>query len=1249
MYRYLIAASALLFAASCGIERDPINQVQPNYVKKANLSGEWYYQRTVVDVPSSNGFTFVGGSDFSGLAKIRWDIQEDYLYARRTTELIKGADDKSNDVTGYKGEVIAAFAISKHFDIIKDYNPTTGEQINRVVENESDRPWYERDYMRIDWSANLVKNYQLDFEAASVEPVPYFVQKYDDPACERGTGELGDNTPPASDKCKLNPDAPYAESDFSYFDVTNKLFAKAGSIEIPGYGEVPLCWLRGEEFTECGAGEYSIRNSFLKIDDKRQYDPMPYKGKSTEMFGFFTADRLVYDGKQAVREQNKERYLTRHNLWVNWRDAQGKLIPYAQRKLRPIVYFVNRDFPEDLKHVAREVGRQYNETFTNIVKTLGHNPTGNVFILCENNPVKEGDPEQCGKAGNSPRLGDIRYSFMAYVPKFMEYGLLGLGPSNNDPETGEIFSGMAYVYHHNNTAAFRTQEMVELLSGKSDVNKYIDGVDLGEWLQRVNSGTTSGGRTHDLEAAKHMVEKLTTGWRAEYWKNNRYKLTATDELKQKTDGFDKWLEPHLDNLYYNHKILNGELRSANGRLAQLKGTYIEDLLLNKEMKLVAGKLPNDPAELTDDEKKRVSVVRGGFGRMLKLRAKTREKFAASRNMYLPEMADDALIGLARELKDKPTAETYNIIRTAIYTAVLTHEVGHSLGLMHNFGGSDDALNYHDEYWKIRDDGTVGPRLTDPITEAEKNAKIYNYAYSSVMDYAGRYTIDGKGLGKYDRAALMYGYAQKVEVYKDTVGIQASTMRDWHERDGEIVNFLITGPRATHYTLFYKTMGPKLYEASNRELVDASTLSADASVATINGKDMVRVPYIYCSHTRANLGDSCLTRDFGADSMERMQNILDELDTWYIQRNFPRGQVGVDHYGYVGNYYSRIYDRLKNWNDIYSLYVDLLPQFYSPAVLQGFFNDPENGWGDKTWAVQNAFNHLVQTVFSPNTGAYGAAAEQPDGTRVAKLAGLGTRIGVEDGRYYSTSWHDGARQCGYFWWECLHHIGYYLDKIMAIEALTDSETNFVARASPEDLRQWEVGYYNTFPEQIAKINSAMLRNDYSKLGPYMKDGVLTFPNYTGALDTAQSTVIDPYATFTVQLYWQVLGQARFFSNYDQSFLDDSRVFVIGTGKQPTLPSDKLYTFYDPQSHQTYGAIKMEGRTAGAHAVLARANALMARSAAYCDKDGKATPNQPDDDCLNPNSQAGGELIKHLDMIKVMADLNATMSFGNPYDP
>ncbi|MCA9539517.1 MAG: zinc-dependent metalloprotease [Myxococcales bacterium] len=1240
MDRLILGVALAAFAFGCAEERPVIDRVQPNGLSKSMFDGEWYYVRTVVDVPAANGFTHVGDTDHSGMKRITWDIQEDYLFARRTTELIEGADAKVEEGDDYEGEVVAAYPIVSHFDIARAYNSTTGEQINVREENTSDRPWYEREYIRVDWSQNMVHNYALSFEAATVESVPYYVQEIDPKTGER------------------HPDAPYFEPDGSYFDITNKIFAKAGTFEYPGYGTIPVCWLYGNEFDECGAGEFTIRNSFKRIDPAHQYEALPYKGKATEVFGYFTTDRLVYDPEIGIRQQNKKRFLNRHNLWKRWRDDNGDIIPVAQRELRPLVYHVNRDMPDDLKPVVKAVGDQWNSAFTDAVKAMGFEPKGRVFIVCPNNPIEAGDAPECGPEGSSPRLGDIRYSFMAYVPKYMTYGLLGLGPSNNDPETGEIISGMAYVYHHNNLAAYRVQELVQLLNGDRDVNDYIDGVDLTDWRAQVNAGEGASSQTYGLDDAAHMVEQIVDGPAAQRWADPQYRFTPQDFQAIRENGFDAWVQPVLDEMF-RMGYRNGERHSPEGTLGQLAGTYIEDLLINDELLMATGHDPRLP--LDDNTLDRVSVARGGLGQTMKSRGRLREEFAAYQNKYLPEMADDALMGLARELKGKSGEEAYNTARNSIYTAVLAHEVGHSLGLMHNFGGSDDALNYFDAYWHIRDDGNVGPRLEgmDPITDEEIDAHLYDNAYSSIMDYAGRYTIDGQGIGKYDRAAIMFGYANKVEVYKDNGGVPHDWFTSWFDRDGDPMvesGFTLIAP---HYTEYFKRMGASLYEASNRMLVDVDQLSGDFATASVDGNTYTRVPYIYCSHSRANLSDSCLTRDFGADAAERMKNILDELNTWYIERNFPRGSITSTHFNYVERWYGRIYDRLKKWHDIYGLLAEIFVRI-DQNFARSFLTDARNGWGTKTWAVQNAFNYLMQTIMMPDVGGYGRR-QNADGTWLwQKGQSGGTPLGITDARYYQTSWSrggdegsDGSRGCGYFWFECLHHIGYYLDKIMAIEALSDSETNFVARSSPEDLREWEISYYTTFGEQIDRISSALMSQNYAGVGPCLVDGKLKFPNFTGTLDDecAGNAIIDPFATFSVQLYWQVLGQARFFGNYNQSFRDESRVFVIGTGREPTLDKDRLITFTDPTSGMTYGAIRYADHIGSGHAVLDRALKIL-RNSSWCDSEEGTVDNT--DDCnagLPPVGRraADPELLDHIELIKVMADLSPMMDFGNPYAP
>lgn len=1243
---------ALMLAVFAGCAQDigDVDRTQPNALEKTDFDGEWYYQRTVVDVPASDGFTFVGAADFNGLSIIKWDIQENFLYARRQTELIEKGDDKAEKGEDYRGQVIAAYRINSHFDIQRQYDPATGEQTNVIVENSSDRPWQQRKFMRVDWSQNLVTNYDLDFEAQAIEPVPYYVQETMDPE----TGEIIPN--PDAPLFDYNVDESGENEELGYFDITNRIHARAGTIYFPGYGDIPLCWLMDQEFAECGAGEYTIRNSFKRIDPDHQYVPQPYKGKVTEVFGYFATDRNVYDDKDGMREQNKKRYLNRHNLWKNWYDEEGNLIPAAERELRPIVYHVNTDMPEDLKEIVDNVGEQWNGIFKDVVTASGYElaEDEDVFITCLNNPVLEGDPEACGEPGTSPRLGDIRYSFMAYIPKFMDYGLLGLGPSNNDPETGEIISGMGYVYHWNNSAAERTAEMVELLNGTRDVETFIDGVDLSGWVDQVNNPDNAAPRTFSVNESEPFIQAI-----ADRNSNEFTPLSARELEIQDQKGFSEMVRPRIQQMHERGR-LNGERRSPDGRLAQLEGTYIEDLLLTDEILFGTGHQRGMP--VTDIDKRSASVARGGLAKWAKIRDEMRREFAEERNMYLPEMADDALLGLARELKDHDSDDVYDIIRKSIYTSVFAHEVGHSVGLMHNFAGSEDSINYFDDYWKIRDDGNVGPRQIDPITDDEINQKIYNYAYSSIMDYAGRYTIDGLGVGKYDRAAMLYGYAGKVEVFKDRGDVPHNMFFEWFDQRADILLFGGLAPSSYHYTEFYNNMGELLYDESNRMLVDVEDLVVDAdgeidwSKAKIGEEEYSRVPYVYCSHTSLNLSDSCLTRDHGADSYERMKNMLDDLNTWYITRSFPRGRMGQSSWSYVSAFYSGIYGRMKQWNDLYGLYSELLPDIYSDRAIRTFLANPTTGWGGKTWAVKNAFNYLMQTLMMPNVGLY-ETINQPDGTQLLASAErqIEKEFDVTHGRYYSTSWHDGQRECGYFWWECLHHIGFYLDKIMAIEALTDTETNFVARSTPEDIRQWEVGFSNTFPDQMLNLNSAIMSEDWSNFAPTLEGDQVIFPDYTDPIPTGGSGIrVDPFATFTVQLYWQVLGQARFPDAYGRNFLDESRIFMLGTGTAPDLDPTRMVTFVDPWTGYSYGAGKMthaDTEIGAGESMLRRANLLLSRSE-LCDDSG-STPT-PDDDCVGGLSaglqrQATKELRDYVELIKVISDLAPRMSYGDPYAP
>ena len=81
----LTILSASLLLAACGEEQAPINQVEAYALPKTLFQGEWYYNKTVVDTPASRSIAWenMQGNFPNGLARIRWDIQENYLQTER--------------------------------------------------------------------------------------------------------------------------------------------------------------------------------------------------------------------------------------------------------------------------------------------------------------------------------------------------------------------------------------------------------------------------------------------------------------------------------------------------------------------------------------------------------------------------------------------------------------------------------------------------------------------------------------------------------------------------------------------------------------------------------------------------------------------------------------------------------------------------------------------------------------------------------------------------------------------------------------------------------------------------------------------------------------------------------------------------------------------------------------------------------------------------------------------------------------
>ena len=125
--------------------------------------------------------------------------------------------------------------------------------------------------------------------------------------------------------------------------------------------------------------------------------------------------------------------------------------------------------------------------------------------------------------------------------------------------------------------------------------------------------------------------------------------------------------------------------------------------------------------------------------------------------YMAEFADDAILGTALkyDAMKLSASDMFKALRVAIFRGLTDHEMGHTMGLRHNFAASTDALNYDDQFWQTYTDQTM--------TDGQKDIADAEYEYASVMDYGSRFNTDIQGLGKYDMAAIRFGYGQLVDL------------------------------------------------------------------------------------------------------------------------------------------------------------------------------------------------------------------------------------------------------------------------------------------------------------------------------------------------------------------------------------------------------------------------------------------------------------------------------------------------------
>ena len=876
-----------LLASGCMQEREPINLVNAGALNKSFFVGDdldspaddpqFHWRNYVVDASASQ--SLVGVGSWGNVDRIRWEITEDKLIARKAYQIADGQDDKGLEDTA-NGTVVAAFAITSHFDIRRQYNPSTGEELNVIEENTRDRPWNERTSFRVDWSKNLVESPQW---------MEMFVGKvYGNITVTPATYDVSDPD---------HPDRPHFDAEQGYFDITTRYYVSpAESRLVRG---LPTCAVvgiyTGSTTYECDDQEATVRSSFLRVDPENDFEPLEMTNAPLDIVGNPSGIRYgsMYIGYTGGLEQGYDpgygftdelfhRYAHIHNIWkkshqevacdvnddldengtadacengaTGYSGSTGSqcdvasnlcTIPYRDREIKTVGYWVNSEFPVELQDPLNEDGEkmrtgaaeQLVETwdqmlaistaqaravecrrtggtreeceaeFFNADKVMvkygswlvdSPKDTTKVLTLCHN-PVRDYDDAVCGEVGDKARLGDIRKNFFAYWPYNSRAPWGGIGNWGSDPKSGQIFGAAAMVMGRSVTyAAAMERDAIQVALGDLSIEDITNGVPAKNYVHQLQKG--------DFRAplSKDDIEARVASIDADHVHQvvGPVPLTGATVAEQTAELFAMQKQSSVE----SESISSSQLE-VSAFASYLEGSPYEAQLVDNHW--LVGAAGMDPSQAGEEATlDAVSPLRSfdpGELRIVKsdIDAQLQARGACFGEDHAPAFGITTIQGLAQYFKAKypddkftPTERgklIYNDLVEETFKGIAIHELGHSLGLLHNFASSWDTPNYPPSYWQLRThdgastescngeprtgdvesaaaDSCMGPRYLDPATDEEQGLgseprpSIEYYAQTSVMEYPLERFGETGGIGQYDLHAMKSLYGRVLETF-----------------------------------------------------------------------------------------------------------------------------------------------------------------------------------------------------------------------------------------------------------------------------------------------------------------------------------------------------------------------------------------------------------------------------------------------------------------------------------------------------
>jgi hypothetical protein len=447
------------------------------------------------------------------------------------------------------------------------------------------------------------------------------------------------------------------------------------------------------------------------------FKALNYPEKDQLTFGFFTTTRNNYD-LDYNRSEAGTSYLLDH-----W-DPNKK----------EIVYYMSDNFNKPGFEAIKKATQTAFQRVNNGLKAAG---------IDMHLTIK--DPE-----GKQP--GDVRNSMIVMVEDPIAAGPLGYGPTAKNPRTGEILSGRVAMYYGNflQNIRYTYDEVVRDLRAEKNIEimknpKFTVSKDA---TQGSNDDAPAADADKKATDASTAGASTTTGKSAPK-ANLSAALAAHNKMEDYTrQTFNNVLGKKFSSTYTNAKSQSKASADDFSKAIQSKNfSKLSQMSVTDFMKATT---------ITDQK----SVGTDNLSIMSKYCNYPSELFPFNeivRKSLQSKLGQD--LKYWNDLNDKERQAVLDLLMPAVWVPTLVHELGHNLGLRHNFGGSEDKDNFY--------------------SDAELKAMGVTHAvpYSSVMDYGYSELNLLPTLGKYDIAALRFAYKRQVTVKDDIGTLSTVTLKD----------------------------------------------------------------------------------------------------------------------------------------------------------------------------------------------------------------------------------------------------------------------------------------------------------------------------------------------------------------------------------------------------------------------------------------------------------------------------------------